>query len=121
MKTRASIEAALAELARLGTQARTLTAGSGGDLLQAIECENMLTVARLICQASLCREETRGCFWRLDFPEPDNAKWPRNVCQWQGDDGDACCETRPVVMTRLAQPTQPRIGAGCFSYLPSTT
>jgi len=37
---------------------------------QGWELQNMLTVARLIIQASLDREESRGCHFRMDFPSP---------------------------------------------------
>jgi len=114
MKTRETLAKALTELSGLPEGIRT---ESIPGLREGIECLNMLTVGGLIASASRLREETRGCFWRLDFARPDNAVWLKNICQWQSD-GQAECETRPVVMTRLTSPTQPRVGAGCFGYLP---
>lgn len=114
MKTRQTLERAIEELE--ARRPRICVASVAG-LRQGIECSCMLTVAKLICAAALTREETRGCFWRLDFPQPDNANWLRNVHQWQAS-GEPRLEVRPAVMTRLTTPTQPRIGAGCFGYLP---
>ncbi len=35
----------------------------------ACEARNLYTVARLISQSALAREESRGAHYRLDFPE----------------------------------------------------
>jgi L-aspartate oxidase len=43
------------------------------------ELQNMLTVARLMIQAALAREETRGVHVRTDFPATDNAHWRRHL------------------------------------------
>ena len=77
----------------------------------------MLTLARLIITASLRREESRGAFWRLDAPEPDNARWVRNIVL-RREQGEDCLEVHTPVMARLKEPSQPRIGPGCFDYLP---
>lgn len=116
MKTAASLHHARRELAALsrgpGPAARGLCC-----VRQAIECRFMLTVARLIVAASLLREETRGCFWRLDHPGPRNRTWLANIVLRRTRAGMQY-ETRPAVMTRLTTAVAPRIGAGCFPYLP---
>jgi L-aspartate oxidase len=38
------------------------------DDVKGWQVQNMLTVARLIAQSALAREESRGCHWRSDFP-----------------------------------------------------
>jgi L-aspartate oxidase len=43
------------------------------------ELQNMLLVSRLIVQAALEREESRGVHLRTDFPEMDNQNWQRHV------------------------------------------
>jgi L-aspartate oxidase len=43
------------------------------------ELQNMLTVARLIVQSALQRQESRGVHLRTDFPETDNERWLRHV------------------------------------------
>ena len=42
------------------------------------ELQNMLCAGRLMIQAALVREESRGCHIRTDFPERDDTKWNRH-------------------------------------------
>jgi succinate dehydrogenase/fumarate reductase flavoprotein subunit len=49
------------------------------DLLHALELKQMLIVARLVTEAALLRQETRGAHFRLDFPQKDEENWRRNV------------------------------------------
>ena len=43
------------------------------------ELQNMLCVARLMIQAALEREETRGCHVRGEFPDRDDEHWNRHI------------------------------------------
>ncbi|WP_460168395.1 L-aspartate oxidase [Thermostilla marina] len=43
------------------------------------ELQNMLCAARLIIEAALRREESRGCHVREDFPETDDEHWLRHI------------------------------------------
>jgi len=43
------------------------------------ELQNMLCVARLMIQAALEREETRGCHVRAEFPDRDDQRWNRHI------------------------------------------
>lgn len=43
------------------------------------ETANLLLVARVLVAAALRRTETRGCHWREDHPEPDDAAWRRHL------------------------------------------
>ncbi|HEY2839875.1 MAG TPA: FAD-binding protein, partial [Pirellulales bacterium] len=52
---------------------RQFTASAGWQL------QNMLCVARLMTQAALMREESRGVHLRTDFPKLDNAHWRRHI------------------------------------------
>jgi len=43
------------------------------------ELQNLLTVARLMIDAAITREESRGTHYRSDFPSRDDAEWKRHV------------------------------------------
>jgi len=43
------------------------------------ELQNMLTVSRVVIEAALRREESRGVHLRSDFPEQDDADWQRRL------------------------------------------
>ena len=43
------------------------------------ELQNLLTVARLMVEAALMREESRGVHQRTDFPDQDDEKWKRHL------------------------------------------
>ncbi|NPV48101.1 MAG: FAD-binding protein [Armatimonadetes bacterium] len=117
IKSGESLRAALPELGDLQRQRTALRVSSAADLRGGLEWLNMLNLARLIVNASLQRQETRGVFWRHDCPEPDNDHWLQSI-YWRRTGDEDCCEVRPPVMTRLTEPVAPRIGAGCFDYLP---
>ena len=48
------------------------------------ELQNMLCVARLMIDAALRREETRGAHYRIEFPQTDDARWRRHVTFQRG-------------------------------------
>jgi len=43
------------------------------------ECQNMLTVAMLMAQAALARQESRGVHCRQDFPERDDERFSAHI------------------------------------------
>jgi L-aspartate oxidase len=44
------------------------------------ELQNMLTVASLMVDSDLAREESRGVHLRSDFPQTDDERWRRHLC-----------------------------------------
>ncbi|AJC56831.1 L-aspartate oxidase [Streptomyces sp. 769] len=46
--------------------------------VEAWEATNLLCVARVLVAAARQREETRGCHWREDHPDRDDASWRRH-------------------------------------------
>jgi fumarate reductase (CoM/CoB) subunit A len=52
--------------------------GYNKNLLDALEIENMLTVASLVTQSALLRRESRGSHYREDYPEKDE-RWNRSI------------------------------------------
>ena len=49
------------------------------------ELQNMLTVSRLVIDAALARQETRGVHQRTDFPQADDAHWQRHISFRRGE------------------------------------
>ena len=43
------------------------------------QCQNMLTVARLMADSANQRHESRGVHFRRDFPETDDAQYLRHI------------------------------------------
>ncbi|GGQ28940.1 L-aspartate oxidase [Streptomyces roseolilacinus] len=79
--------ASLAEAAeRLDAIHREALGGAGGDGhktaepgVESWETTNLLCVARVLVAAARSREETRGCHWREDHPDRDDAAWRRHL------------------------------------------
>ncbi|MER7921197.1 MULTISPECIES: L-aspartate oxidase [unclassified Streptomyces] len=77
-----SLAGAAEQLQKLHTDARDAldvhgkTAEPGVDTWEAT---NLLCVARVLVAAARLREETRGCHWRLDHAERDDAHWRRHI------------------------------------------
>ncbi|MFY4721194.1 L-aspartate oxidase [Streptomyces sp. LaBMicrA B280] len=77
-----SLAGAAEQLQRLHTDARDAldvhgkTAEPGVD---SWEATNLLCVARVLVAAARLREETRGCHWREDHAERDDAHWRRHI------------------------------------------
>lgn len=64
---------------------------------EEVETANLLTVARVLVEAALRREESRGAHWRTDFPQTDPA-WRRSQI-FRAD-----AEGNPVVSYREIPP-----------------
>jgi len=47
--------------------------------IEALEIENMVTVAEMVAKAAFMREESRGAHYRKDFPKADNQNWFVNI------------------------------------------
>ena len=94
----------------------SLAVGSFSDLGVAVETNSVIELGRLLIESSLLREETRGCYWRLDHPEPDNSRWICNTVLARDGDGVAV-RFDDVVFTRAIEPRLPRVGSGCFNYV----
>ena len=43
------------------------------------ECQNMLTIARVMAAAASARQESRGVHYRSDFPQTDDKNWCKRI------------------------------------------
>jgi L-aspartate oxidase len=61
----------------------------GNDLRgrRGYELQNRLTVSLLVTEMALRREESRGVHFRADYPDRDDAAWPRHQEAHLGPDG----------------------------------
>jgi len=66
--------------------------------IEALEIENLVTVAEMVAKAALMREESRGAHFRRDFPKIDNQNWFVNIVVKQ-EKGKMVFEKTPVVTT----------------------
>jgi L-aspartate oxidase len=48
--------------------------------------KNFVTLAKLMAEAALWREESRGGHYREDFPQRDDAKWDTHSAQVLGNE-----------------------------------
>jgi len=79
LKNRHELEEANERIRELQRELATKKAGNTKDLIRLLECGNMLKVALMIIESSLLRKESRGAFYREDFPETDNSNWKGNI------------------------------------------
>lgn len=49
------------------------------DCEEGWELQNLLTVSHLMAEAALTREESRGVHFRMDFEQPNDAKWAQHI------------------------------------------
>jgi len=47
--------------------------------IEALEIQNLVTVAEMVAKAALMRTESRGAHYRRDFPKTDNQNWFGNI------------------------------------------
>ncbi|KQX77566.1 L-aspartate oxidase [Streptomyces clavifer] len=85
IRSAASLAAAAEELEALQQQAADAAdADADGPKdavpgVEAWEATNLLLVSRVLVAAAREREETRGCHWREDRPDRDDAEWRRHL------------------------------------------
>ena len=66
-----------------------------------VHCQHMLKIAQMQIRASALRQESRGVFFRSDYPEQDDTGWKRNIIIRR--DGDSLkLSTRPAVKDPFA-------------------
>jgi succinate dehydrogenase / fumarate reductase flavoprotein subunit len=57
-----------------------------GELVSALELQNLLDLGEVIAAAALARRESRGAHYRSDFPERDDGQWLKHSLVAKGED-----------------------------------
>ncbi len=69
-------------------------------LVDALEAENMLTLAELTLTSALMRQESRRSHYRTDFPKADNQNWLKNTIIRKTNEGMTVDRVAPL-MTKI--------------------
>jgi len=69
------------------------------------ELRNMLTIARLITRAARERDESRGCHFRGDHPQRNDAAWHADLELQRAPGGEV--ETRRVPLAAASSGSKP--------------
>lgn len=106
VRDQTNLERARIRLAALAEEARGAAVPGPAALnygwQEALDVTNQITVARMIVESALIREESRGAHYRQDFPEQDDEQWLCYIVLGQGtDDSPEFIETVPVSLSRL--------------------
>ena len=116
LKDRTSLEQAATTLDGLIAEVHTTGAASPADVLLAEQTRLSCLTAREVVKASLWREETRGMFWRTDFPQYDNTRW---LVSRRASVSGGRYQVQVVSLPLPAgiEIGEPKVGQGCFGYL----
>jgi len=117
VKTDDTLKAGLEKLSQVRAEVSTLRAKNGEEFRAAVEASNILELGQIIATASFMRKETRGNYWRADYPQSDNENYMKNIVIHK-DGEEIATRVEPAIMTRLQSPTQSPVGQGCFGYFP---
>ena len=75
-----------------------------------IEVPNLLLVSELMLVGGIERRESRGAFFRDDYPETDNERWSKNIIYRQVE-GETVLEAVPVDMKYCGPEAEPAVKA----------
>ncbi|OGP89433.1 MAG: hypothetical protein A2157_13280 [Deltaproteobacteria bacterium RBG_16_47_11] len=75
-----SLREGLNRLATLEKKIETVYLTTLRDLFRKKEMENMTLLVKAVLKGSLLRQESRGSFYRKDFPNQDDGNWLKSSC-----------------------------------------
>lgn len=86
-RTERGLKTAMKELSKLAGYTSNLTAANGHELLRCCEAKDLITIAQLVANGALTREESRFglSHYRGDFPESRD-EWKKLLLQKKKDD-----------------------------------
>ncbi len=79
-RTEESLKEGLDRLAVLEERIEKVYPATLKDLFQRRNLENVALLLKAILKGSLLRTESRGSFFRKDFPDQDDSNWLKNTC-----------------------------------------
>lgn len=82
-----SIARADAAVDEMSAQLANACVSSAKDMAEVIHCENMLLLAKMQIKASDMRKESRGVYFREDYPTSNDGEWLANVVISKGECG----------------------------------
>ncbi len=103
IKDEETLSAGLSQILEIGEMERQRAKDStlksnprdGFEWAEALEIPNMLVSSELMLLGGIKREESRGAFFRYDFPNTDDEKWMKNIIYKQVN-GETVLETADV-------------------------
>ena len=66
------------------------------DWVEALDAVDMLKALQMQVRFSLHRKESRGCFYRRDYPVTDNRSWLKHLVGQRDGSGELGLELLPV-------------------------
>jgi succinate dehydrogenase/fumarate reductase flavoprotein subunit len=75
-----SLKEGLGRLASIEKRIGNVYPATLKDLFKKRDLENVALLLKAILEGSLLRRESRGSFFRKDFPDQDDRNWLRNTC-----------------------------------------
>jgi fumarate reductase (CoM/CoB) subunit A len=90
-----SLKEGLDRLASIEKRIEEVYPGTLKDLFKKRDLENVALLLKAILKGSLLRTESRGSFFRKDFPGQDDANWLKNTC-YRLEKGELQITHRPL-------------------------
>jgi len=93
-----SLKEGLERLAAIEKRIEKVYPATLKDLFRKRDLENAALLLKAILNGSLARKESRGSFFRQDFPDQNDREWLKNTC-YRLEKGDLQITHRPVLET----------------------
>ena len=91
IKDEAGLKKGLEEIRKISDANSTFMGSSGKEIVNSFEAKNMLLTAELLLLGSLDRKESRGAFFRDDYPSTDDDNYLCNIV-YKSDNGTITLE-----------------------------
>jgi len=96
IKDKEGLSKGIKQIRRIREKYPSFKVTNSRDWLNALELCNMLLTAELLLLGSLKRKESRGAFFRDDYPSQDNLNWMHNIIYKQVDGKPILTKHKPI-------------------------